>query len=90
MANAIFDLPNNQRTVLYYHIAAGFPPKETFLDAVCTETYAMWPGLTAQLINKHFPNSDEAQKRHMKGQRQGVQSTRQKAIEYIVAEEQHI
>ena len=36
MANAIFDLPNNRQTVLYYHAAAGFPPKETFLGAVCT------------------------------------------------------
>jgi hypothetical protein len=33
-ANAIFDLPNNQQTVLYCHAAAGFPSKETFLDAV--------------------------------------------------------
>jgi hypothetical protein len=33
-ANAIFDLPNNQQTVLYYHAAVGFPPKETFCNAV--------------------------------------------------------
>jgi hypothetical protein len=33
-ANTIFDLPNNQQTVLYYHAAAGFPPKETFCNAV--------------------------------------------------------
>jgi hypothetical protein len=32
MANAIFNLPNNQQTVLYYHAAAGFSPKETFLE----------------------------------------------------------
>ncbi len=33
-ANAIFDLPNTQQSLLYYHAAAGFPPKDTFLDAV--------------------------------------------------------
>ncbi len=72
MANTIFDLPNNQQTVLYYHTAVGFPPKETFLDAVHAVNYTMWPGLRTQLINKHFPDSDETQKGHMKGQRQGV------------------
>jgi hypothetical protein len=76
--------------VIYYHAAVGFPLKETFLDAVRTGNYATWPGLTTQLINKHFPDSNETQQRHMKGQRQRVQSTRQKALEYIVAKEQHI
>jgi hypothetical protein len=90
VANAIFDLPNNQQTVLYYHAAAGFPPKETFPDAVQARNYATWPGLTTPLVNKHFPDSNETQKGHMKGQRQGVQSTKQKALDYIVAKEQNI
>jgi hypothetical protein len=90
VASAIFDIPNNQQTVLYYHAAAGFPPKETFCNAVQAGNYATWPGLTTQLLNKHFPNSDETQKGHMKGQRQGVQSTKQKALENIVAKEQNI
>ncbi len=88
-ASAISGLPNNQQTVLYYHAAAGFLPKKTFLDAVRTGNYTTWQGLTTQLINKHFPDSNETQKGHMKGQRQGVQSTRQKALEYIIAREQH-
>ncbi len=40
--------------------------------------YAMWPGLTTTLISKHFPDSDETQKGHMKGQRKGVRSTKVK------------
>jgi hypothetical protein len=88
--NTIFNLPNNQQTVLYYHAAAGFPPKETFRDAVQAGNYATWPGLTTQLVNKHFPDSNKTQKRHIKGQRQGVQSTKQKALDYIVAKEQNI
>ncbi len=61
---------------MYLHAAAGLPVKETFLDAVCTRNYAMWPGLTTTLIAKHFPDSDEThQKGHMKGQRKGVRST---------------
>jgi hypothetical protein len=70
--NAIFDLPNNRQTMLCYHALAGFPTKETFLDAVRAGNYAMWPGLTTALLDKHFPDSDKMQKGHMKGQRQGV------------------
>ncbi len=33
-ANAIFDLPNSRQTLQYFHSAAGFPVKETFLAAV--------------------------------------------------------
>ncbi len=77
-ANAIFDLPNNRQTLQYLHALAGFPVKETFLAAVRAGNYATWPGLTTTLIAKHFPDSDETQKGHMKGQRKGVQSMKVK------------
>jgi hypothetical protein len=63
---------------MYLHAAAGFPVKETFLDAVRAGNYTTWPGLMTSLIIKHFPDSDEMQKEHMKGQRKGVRSTRAK------------
>jgi hypothetical protein len=90
MANAIFNLPNNQQTMLYYHAVVGFPPKETFRNAALAGNYAKWLGLTTQLVNKHFPDSNETQKGHMKGQRQGVQPTKLKALDYILAKEQNI
>jgi hypothetical protein len=62
-ANAIFNLPNTHQSLMYLHAAAGFPVKETFLDAVCAGNYATWPGLTTTLIAKHFPDSDKMQKR---------------------------
>jgi hypothetical protein len=37
--NAIFDLPDNRQTLLYYHATAGFPTKETFLSAVRAGNY---------------------------------------------------
>jgi hypothetical protein len=77
-ANAIFDLPNSRQTLLYFHAAAGFPTKESFLEAVRAGNYATWPGLTTTLIAKHFPDSDETQKGHMKGQRKNVRSTKVK------------
>ncbi len=75
-ANAIFDLPNTQQSLLYHHALVGFPPKETFLAAVWAGNYATWPGLTTTLIHKHFSNLDKTQKGHMKGQRKGVRSTK--------------
>ncbi len=77
-ANAIFNLPNTRQSLMYFHAAAGFPVKETFLDAVRAGNYATWPGLTTTLIAKHFPDSDKTQKGRMKGQRKGVRSTRVK------------
>jgi hypothetical protein len=58
-ANAIFDLPNNRKTLKYLHASVGFPAKETFLAAVRAGNYATWPGLTTTLIAKHFPDLDE-------------------------------
>jgi hypothetical protein len=71
-ANTIFDLPNTQQSLLYHHAAAGFPPKDTFLDAVWVGNYTAWPGLTTTLILKHFPDLDKMQKGYMKGQQKVV------------------
>jgi hypothetical protein len=77
-ANAIFNLPITRQSLMYFHAAVGFPVKETFLNAVRAGNYATWPGLMTTLIAKHFPDSDETQKEHIKGQRKGVRSTRVK------------
>ncbi len=70
--NVIFDLPRARQNFLCYHAAARFPPKETFIKAVCNGNYATWPKLTIQLIHKYMPDLDETAKGHLKGQRQGV------------------
>ncbi len=36
--NVIFDLPSACQIFLWYHTGAGFPPKETFIRAVCNKT----------------------------------------------------
>jgi hypothetical protein len=78
-ANAIFDLPNTQQSLLYHHALVGFPQEETFLAAVWAENYATWPGLTTTLILKHSLDSDKLQKGHMKGQQKGVRLTKVRA-----------
>jgi hypothetical protein len=76
--NVIFDLPSTCQNFLWYHAAAGFPPKENFIRAVCNGNYATWPKLTIQLIHKYMPDLDETAKGHLKGQCQGIRSTKQK------------
>jgi hypothetical protein len=78
-ANAIFNLPNTRKSLLYHHASAGFPPKKTFLAAVRASNYPTWPGLTTTLILKHFSDSDKTQKGHMKGQQKGFWSTKVQA-----------
>ena len=78
--NVIFDLPSARQTLLWYHPAAGFPVKETFIKAVRNGNYATWPKLTVTLINKYMPDSDKTAKSHLKGQLQGIRSTKHKAL----------
>jgi hypothetical protein len=86
--NIIFDLPSARQNFLWYHAAAGFPPKETFIRAVCNGNYATWPKLTIQLIHKYMPDSDETAKGHLKGQCQGVRFTKQKAFKKMIEVEE--
>jgi hypothetical protein len=79
--NVIFDLPSARQNFLWYHLAAGFPSKETFIRAVRNGNYATWPKLTIQLIHKYMPNLDKTAKGHLKGQCQGIRSTKEKAFE---------
>jgi hypothetical protein len=48
----------------------------------------MWPKLTVQLIHKYMPDLDETAKGHLKGQCQGVRSTKQKAFEKMIEVEE--
>jgi len=86
-ASAIFEFPSTRQTIMYHHALTGFPVKETFLDAIRAGNYATWPGLTVAALHKYFPDSDETQKGHMKGQRQGICSTKQKALDHLVESE---
>jgi hypothetical protein len=85
--NVIFDLPSARKTVLWCHASAGFPTKATFIDAVRNGNYSTWPKLTVTLINKYFPDSTETIKGHMKGQCQGILSTKQRALDKIIDNE---
>ena len=82
--NVIFELPSARETFLWYHASAGFPTKATFIDAIRKGNYSTWPKLTVTLINRYFPDSDERIKGHLKGQHQGICSTKQVALDKII------
>ena len=79
--NNVYSLPSIPHSIKYFHAAAGYPVKATWLDAIDAGNYVSWPGLTTTAVRKHFPESDETQQGHMKRQRQGVRSTKQRTDE---------
>jgi hypothetical protein len=57
-ANA-YSLPSMPQTIRYLHAAAGFPTKDSWIKAIKNENYATWPGIPAEAVNRHFPESVE-------------------------------
>ena len=82
--NVIFELPSARKTFLWYHASASFPTKATFTEAIHNGNYSTWLKLTATLINRYFPDLDKMIKGHLKGQRQGIQSTKHISLEKII------
>ena len=74
----VYELPSMQQVVRFLHAALGFPTKQTLIAAINNGHLNTFPGLTAHNVSKHFPESDETQKGHMKQQRQGTRSTKPK------------
>ena len=69
-------LPSIGQTVRYLHTAAGFPTEKTWIKAIKAGYYNTWLTITPRVVRRHFTESDETQKEHMKRQCQGVRSTR--------------
>ena len=78
-AFSAYDLPSVEALVCYLHAAAGFPVKDTWLEAIKAGFYDSWPGLTFQNASRYCPRPDETIKGHMVQSRQGVRSTKPKA-----------
>ena len=77
-AFSAYDLPSVEALVRYFHAAAGFPVKDTWLAAIKQGNYDTWPGLTYNNAAKYCPSANETLKGHMVQTRQGVRSTKPK------------
>lgn len=71
-----YELPSTKEIVRFLHAALGYPTKATLLTAAQKGNLVTFPGLTPNNINRHFPESEETQKGHMRQTRQGVRSTK--------------
>ena len=61
-----YDKKTRPELVSFYHAAAGFPTKPTWLAAIENSHYASWMGLNYSSVAKHFPESEETWKNHNK------------------------
>ena len=74
----MYDLPSVEVLVKYFHAAAGFPVKDTWLKAIKNKNYVSWPGLTYENARKYCPSADDNLKGHLVQTRQGIRSTKPK------------
>ena len=79
----VYELRTQAEMIRFYHAAAGFPTQATWLRAIERGYYASWPGLTVKAARKHFPESEETQKGHMKAQKSGIRSTKRKKVSAV-------
>jgi len=72
----VYELPSVEPTIRYLHGVVSFPTKTSWLNAIRKRNYLSWPLINVKNVAKYFPESEETQRGHMRGQRQGVCSTR--------------
>jgi len=73
---SVYDLPNTKEVMRFLHASLGTPTRATLLTAAQNGNLVTFPGMTPENISRHFPESDETQKGHMKQTKQGVRSTK--------------
>ncbi len=61
----------------YYHTAAGFPTKPTWVKAIRNKQFASLPGLTVDAVKRHYPDSEETPNGHGRKTPSGLRSTKQ-------------
>jgi hypothetical protein len=74
--NSVYELPNLEQVIAWYHAAAGYPTKTTWIKAIEAGFYATWPLLTVKAVKKHYPETDETPKGHLRRVKSGIRSTK--------------
>ena len=71
-----YDLPSVAVLIRYFHSAAGYPVRSTWLKEISAGNYSSWPLLTLANATKYCPSSDATIIAHLVQKRQGVSSTK--------------
>jgi hypothetical protein len=72
----IYKQKTQPELVRYYHTAAGFPTKPTWLKAIKNKQYASWPGLSIEAVMCHYPHTEETPKGHSRKSPSNLGSTK--------------
>ena len=69
-------MTSKESLIRYLHQCLFSPTKKTLVKAIENNQLTAWPGLTADAVRKHIPESAPAtDKGHMKRQCKGIRST---------------
>ena len=71
-----YEMKTRPELVRFYHAAAGFPTKPTWIAAINNKHYVSWVGLDASSVATHFPESEEMWKGHGRKIKSGLRSTK--------------
>ena len=72
----VYEIKTKPELVRYYHAAAGFPTKPSWLAAIRNNHYRSWHGLDATIASKYFPESHETWNGHGRKVKSGLRSTK--------------
>ena len=75
-AYSAYDLPSVEALIRYFHAAAGYPVRSTWLKAISAGNYSTWPGLTLANATNYCPSATSTIMGHLVHKRQGVRSTK--------------
>ena len=70
-----YDLPSVEALIRYFHAAAGFPVRDTWVKSIKSGNFASCPILAYHNSAKAFPITYETLKGHIVQVRQGICST---------------
>ena len=73
--NNVYELPSIERAVRYLHGSSCFSTKATWLKAILNGTFLSWPLINLKNVNKHFTESEETQKGHIRFLHKNTRST---------------
>ena len=74
-----YDLPSIRALIRYFHAAASYPIRSTWLKAIGSGNYSTWLGLTLAKSTKYFPYVTATILGHLVQKRKGVRYTKIKA-----------
>ena len=77
----VYDVRTKPELTRYYHAAAGFPTKPTWLASIKNGHYKTWPGLGRSMAAKYFPEAKEVWRGHGRKIKSGLNSTKQPVLE---------